>query len=111
MIAKGRCSRPDMDNQITERYREEYCYDEKISKDVRRIGARFATHSMIIQRSGIIKLLNYYKIHQIFLLIDLENYVSLDIHLYTVLEDVVSNPLSAPSDNAKPSYKVKKSLF
>jgi len=100
LIAKGRCPRPDMDNRIFERYRKEYCYDEKISKDFRRIGARFATHSMIIRRSGIIKLLDYYKTHSIFLPIDLENYVSLEIHRYTVLEDVVSNQLLAPSDNA-----------
>src|ERR1700733_561196 len=53
LIASGAAERPDMDCSLKERYSEKYTINQEISPDFRRISARFATHSMIIQRSGI----------------------------------------------------------
>jgi len=99
VIARGISERPDIDNKIANRYRPEYCFDKKISNEFRRIGARFGAYSMIIRRSGIIKILQYFKKHQVFLYFDIDNYGCIDLQRFTVLDDIVSNDLNAISDN------------
>ncbi|MBS0628659.1 MAG: glycosyltransferase family 25 protein [Verrucomicrobia bacterium] len=79
-------------------------------KDVdsfRKIGTRFGVYSMIIRRSGIEKILNFYKTHNIFLPYDFEFAYPDDIALYTVRNDVVRHRLNAESDNGKPGYEKK----
>lgn len=75
-----------------------------ISHDLRRIGARYGAHSMILRRKGIKKLLQFFKAHQIFLPYDMEYTLPPDIKLYTVMEDVVTNLRNGLSDNGHPRY-------
>jgi GR25 family glycosyltransferase involved in LPS biosynthesis len=76
----------------------------KISEDFIKVGARSGAHSMILRRSGVKKLLQYFKAHQIFLPYDMEYILPSGIRLYTVAQDVVSNIPRAPSDNGGPNY-------
>ena len=78
-----------------------------ISPDFRLIGSRFGAHSMIVRRSGIAKLLEYFKAHQIYLPYDLEYLLPQGIRLFTVSRDVVSNTPKALSDNGEPNYLLK----
>jgi len=85
----------------------DYTLNRQVSPVFRRIGARYGAHSMIIRRSGMQKLLRFFKAHRVFLPYDIEYVLPRGIKLYTVLSDVVSNSLMAPSDNGGPNYKKK----
>ena len=82
-------------------------FEEKeiISREFRKIGARYGAYSMIIRKSGIRKLLEFIKKYQIFLPIDMDYTLPNDMRLFTVLDDVVSTDSQAPSDNTAPGYK------
>ncbi len=67
-------------------------------------GARYGAYSMILRRSGISKILNFFKKHQVFLPYDMDFYLSNDILIYAVQEDVVSTEPQALSDNGGPNY-------
>ncbi len=88
----------------------DYTLNQQISPLFRRIGARYGGHSMIVRRSGMQKLLRFFKAHQVFLPYDIEYVLPRGIKLYTVLSDVVSNSPKAPSDNGGPNYLKKKEL-
>jgi GR25 family glycosyltransferase involved in LPS biosynthesis len=104
MVASGASERPDMDCSVKERYSAKYTLNEDINADFRKVSARFATHSMIIQRSGIKKLLDFSLTRKIFLAYDLENYLVPGIKRYALTRDLVSNMIGAPSDNEIPLY-------
>jgi GR25 family glycosyltransferase involved in LPS biosynthesis len=74
-----------------------------ISAEFRKIGSRYGAHSMIIRRSGIKKLLQFFLAHQIFLPYDMDYTLPNGIQLYTVLEDVVSDSHMI-TDNGCPNY-------
>lgn len=61
-------------------------------------------HSLILRRSGIRKLLQFLKAHQLFFPYDMEYIIPPGIKLFTVREDVVSNLPKALSDNGGPNY-------
>ncbi len=82
----------------------------RISPDFYEIGARSGATSMIIRRSGIQKLLAYFKAHQIFFPYDMEYIFPRGIKLYTLAEDIVSNVPKAASDNGAPNYLNKESV-
>ena len=67
-------------------------------------GARYGAYSMIIRRSGMSKILNFFKKHQVFLPYDMDFYLPNDIQIYAVQEDVVSTEPTALSDNGGPNY-------
>jgi GR25 family glycosyltransferase involved in LPS biosynthesis len=79
-----------------------------ISCDFQKIGARWGSHSMILRRSGIQKILNFFKVYRIFFPYDMDFIFPSDmfseIQLFTVFEAVVSNQVDSISDNAGPSY-------
>lgn len=106
--AVGAGKRPDMDCSLEERYSEKYTINKEISKDFRKISARFGAYSMIIRRSGIEKLLRFYGEHQIYLPYDLDYYLPEGINRYSLQYDVVTNLLGALSDNGSPGYQKKK---
>lgn len=81
-----------------------YGQNEKISTRLRSIGARYGAYSMIIRRSGMEKILNFVKAHGIFLPYDMDYFLPPSMHLYTVLDDVVSTNPRALSDNGTPTY-------
>lgn len=102
--AFGAADRPDMDCSFAAKYSPCYTERRQISPDFQKITARFGTHSMIIRRSGIKKLLEWSYLHKIFLPYDLENYLNPDIKRYALTYDLVTNQLNALSDNARPLY-------
>jgi hypothetical protein len=77
---------------------------QNISPDFRRIGSRYGAYSMIVRRSGMKKILDFLKSHQIFLPYDMEYTLPPSIRLYTVQDDVVSTQIKAISDNGAPNY-------
>ncbi len=105
IIASGAAKRPDMDCSLQERTSEKYTINKEISPDFRKVSARFGTHSMIIRRSGIQKLLQFALEHQIFLPYDMDNYLAPNLVRYSFTYDLVSNMLNALSDNGVPAYK------
>jgi GR25 family glycosyltransferase involved in LPS biosynthesis len=78
---------------------------QEISEDFRRVGARYGAYSMIVRRSGMKKILNFFKNYHIFLPYDMEYTLPKDIRLFTVIRDVVSTQPRAASDNGAPNYK------
>ncbi len=82
----------------------------KVGQDFTKVGARYGAYSMIIQRSGMKKILNFFDKYSIFLPYDMEFYLPNDIHMYAVTEDVVSTQPNALSDNGAPAYLDKEKL-
>jgi GR25 family glycosyltransferase involved in LPS biosynthesis len=66
--------------------------------------ARYGAYSMIIRRSGMEKILKFFKRYKLFLPYDMDIYLSPNLHMYTVIEDIVSTQARAPSDNGGPNY-------
>lgn len=97
--AYGAQKRPDMDLSFEERYSEKYTVNKTISEDFRKISARFGAHSMIIRRSGMEKLLNFFLEKGIYLPYDLDNYLAPGLNRYALCYDVVVNALGSISDN------------
>lgn len=77
--------------------------------DFIKIGSRFGTHSMIIRRTGMKKLLQFFKVHQFYLPYDMDMFIPYGIKVYTVVDDVVGNLPKAISDNGGPFYLNKES--
>ena len=82
----------------------DFTMKNRVSPDFFQIGARSGAHSMIIRRSGMKKLLQFFRAHQIFFPYDMEFILPRGIKLYTVVEDIVSNLPKALSDNGGPNY-------
>lgn len=106
-IATGATKRPDLNCSPEERYSEKYVTNQVISPNFKKVSARFGTHSMIIRRTGIQKLLNFAIKHQIYLPYDLENYLIDDLHRYSFTFDIVTNMLNSLSDIGAPYYESK----
>lgn len=75
-----------------------------ITPEMRRIGARFGTYSMIVRRSGMKKLLEFFKEYKLFLPYDMDLAMPNDIRLFSVINDIVSTKPNSPSDNGGPNY-------
>ena len=75
-----------------------------ISPNLRNIAARYGAYSMIVNRSGMKKILDFYKSHQIFLPFDMDFCLPENIRLFTVIQDVVSTMPKAISDNGGANY-------
>ena len=82
----------------------DFTRSEAISATMRRVGARYGAHSMIVRRQGMEKLLQFFQEHKIFLPYDMEYTLPPGIKLYTVVEDVVTNLRNGLSDNGHPRY-------
>lgn len=78
---------------------------QKISSDFKRIGARYGAYSMIVRRSGMKKILDFFKQYQIFLPYDMEYTLPSDITFFALNNDIVSTQITALSDNGLPNYK------
>lgn len=102
--AYGVAKRPDTDCSQQERYSDKYTQTTQINDHFRKIGARFGTTSMVIRRSGIIKLLEFAKTRNIYLAYDLENYLPAGIQRYSLTFDLVTNMLNSLSDIGVPDY-------
>lgn len=107
LLASGATKRPDLDCSFEERFSKKFTESIDINDHFRKIAARFGAHSMIIRRSGIKKLLDFFFTRQIYLPYDLENYLMPNIRRYSVTFDVVTNMLGAITDNGFPYYQDK----
>lgn len=96
--AYGAPKRPDLNCSSEYLYARRFTQDYRISDSLRRISARFGTHSMIIKRSGMKKLYRYAVRHGIFQGYDLENYLPSGIKRYAPTFDIVTNMLDSISD-------------
>lgn len=76
-----------------------------INSDFSRIGMRYGSYSMIIRRTGMKKILNYFKTYGLFLPYDMDYWLIPDLKLYCVNRDIISHRADAPSDNSVPGYK------
>jgi len=80
-----------------------------VSSDLSRIGMRYGAYSMIVRRSGMEKILNYFKSYGIFLPYDMDFWLVPNIKMYSVNKDIVSHAAGAPTDNNLPHYLEKNS--
>lgn len=78
-----------------------------VSSDFRRVGARYGAYSMIVRRSGMKKILDFIKTHQIFLPYDMDFCLPNTIKMFALINDVVSTQPNALSDNGAPNYQNK----
>lgn len=69
-----------------------------------RIGMRYGAYSMIIRRSGMEKILRYFKTYGVFLPYDMDFWLVPNIEMYIVNRDIVSHAPGAPTDNNCPHY-------
>lgn len=75
-----------------------FSLDKRISPHFRRIGERCGTHSMIVRRKGMKKILDFVKELNLFLPMDHEICYAEGIRLYALCEDIVTNALDVYSD-------------
>lgn len=87
------------------------CTDKKrfslrgqVSKRFSQIGARWGTHSMIIRRSGMKKILGFIKTLGIFSPYDHDLYLTEGIRLFIFHKDIVSNLVITDSDISRSSW-------
>lgn len=97
----GILPRPNFHTHSLDYYRNR----TSLSPDIVKLGLRYGSHSMIIRRSGIKKLLDYFKTHKVFFPYDMEYYFPPNIKLYGCTRDIVTNIAGGESDNAAPAYQ------
>lgn len=78
-----------------------------ISSDLSRIGMRYGAYSMIVRRSGMKKILDYFQSYGIFLPYDMDFWLIPDIKMYSVNADIISHAAGAHTDNNFPNYTKK----
>lgn len=100
----GVAKRPDMDNRKEERSSDKYQNKKHIHKNFHLMPTRFGAYSMIIRRSGIKKLLDFWNEHKIFLPYDMDNAFPKGIKRFGLTFDLVSHKIDALSDNGAPFY-------
>ena len=83
---------------------EYYLKRGNINADIEKIGMRFGSASMVVRRSGMKKILDFFKTYKIYFPYDIDYFCVPDIHLYALSRDVVTNIAGGESDNARPAY-------
>ena len=68
------------------------------------IGARYGAHSVVYRRSGIEKILAFFKKYKIYFPYDIDFFAPKGIKMYCLKKDLIGNRLGAESDNGKPGY-------
>jgi GR25 family glycosyltransferase involved in LPS biosynthesis len=95
--------RPDMDPKDPYKFAKR----RNLSKHFMEVGARYGAYSMIVNRCGMEKLLDYYKKYPIFLPFDMEYILPDNIKLISCKQDVVTTLSNALSDNKAPNYEIR----
>lgn len=81
-----------------------YLQRTPLNHELTKIGMRFGSASMIISRSGIEKLLNYFKTYKVYFPYDIDYFFVPGINLYACNRDIVTNTSGGESDNGSPTY-------
>ncbi len=76
-----------------------------INEDIEKLGLRFGSYSMVIKRSGVEKLLNYFKTYKLYFPYDMEYFFPPGIQLYGCSRDFVTTTAGGISDNGNPTYE------
>lgn len=98
---RAMAARPNLNMQSFQSFYQRFY---RVSDDFSRIGMRYGAYSMIVRRSGMKKILDYFKKYRIYLPYDFDLWMVPGIQLYSVNQDVVSHRPGAPSDNSYPFY-------
>lgn len=101
VICRSHAPRPNFSPSNPAKFRQEPL---PIDSHLARIYARYGAYSMVLRRSGMKKILDFFKTYHIFLPYDMDFYLPEDIHLFGVLHDIVSTKPDALSDNGRPNY-------
>jgi len=80
---------------------------QDVGANFKKIGARYGAYSMIVRRSGMKKILDFFKDRSLFLPFDMEFPFPAQIKLFNLKRDVVSTLPLALSDNGGPFYQNK----
>ncbi len=83
---------------------ERFFKRSEVSAHFAKIGARYGAYSMIVRRSGMEKILHFFKTFRLFLPYDMDFFLINNIQLYSVIGDIVSFEPGSPSDNSQPNY-------
>jgi len=83
---------------------EYYLKKTSLNSDITKIGMRFGSASMIVNRTGMKKILDYFKTYKIYFPYDIDYFFVPGINMYACNVDVVTNISGGTSDNGKPSY-------
>lgn len=97
----GYAPRPDMTPQNTDRYVKRTA----ISSNLMQIGARYGAYSMIVQRSGMKKILDFYKDHNMFLPYDMDLFTPHNVKHFCIIDSIISHKPGSPTDNGEPRYE------
>lgn len=100
----GVAKRPDMNNSPEERSSLKYQNKKHLHKHFHHMPTRFGAYSMIVRRTGMKKLLDFWKEHKIFLPYDMDNAFPSGIKRFGLTFDLVSHTTNALSDNGGPNY-------
>lgn len=85
-------------------FAQDFSFKKDISPEFRQIANRYGTHSMILRRSGVKKLLQFFKAHQLFAPYDMDLIYARGLKMFTVTHDIVGNLPQALSDVGYPHY-------
>lgn len=85
-----------------------FCKSWKISKEFSSKRARYGAYSMIVRRSGMKKILDFFKEYKVFLPFDIDCFYAPGLKVYTCNKSIVAHQLNALSDNGGENYLKKK---
>ncbi len=75
-----------------------------VGADFSRIGMRYGAYSMIVRRSGMEKILQYFKNYGIFIPYDMDIWLNSNLKMYSVAQDIISHRAGSATDNSYPTY-------
>ena len=84
---------------------EYYLQRKPVYGDIIKLGMRFGSASMVINRSGMKKLLDFFKQYKIYFPYDIDYFMVPGINFYAMTRDIVTNIAGGESDNGQPTYK------
>lgn len=101
VACRALAARPNVDVEPLSAFLQRFY---SISDDFSRIGMRYGAYSMIVRRSGMEKILNYFKTYGIFIPYDMDIWLNPELKMYSTNYDIVSHRPGSPTDNSYPNY-------
>lgn len=104
VVSSGLPKRPNIDCSIEYRLSKKFTDNSQINPHFKKSPTRFGTYSMIIRRSGMAKILDYFVKEKMFWGIDVELGMVPNLKKFGLTFDLTSQPKDAPTDNAFKNY-------
>lgn len=95
---------PTRPNVFVPPLQEFYQKFQPMGNEFHRIGMRYGSYSMIIRRSGMKKILDYYRKSGVFIPYDMDYWLCPDLKMVCTAKDIVCHRVGALSDNHEPKY-------